>query len=422
MRDILQEIFSTLSQNKLRTTLTGLSVSWGIFILIILLGAGNGLKNGVMHNFQSRAVNSVRLWSGRTSIPYKGLQSGRNLQFANKELDVVRNEVAESRHVTAQASRNMTITYGGEYGSYSIRGVMPDYLHIEKLEIAPNDGRFINNLDIKNENKIIVIDEKVEEVLFKEQSAIGKYVKVGELMYKVVGVNSKKLDWGGARAYIPFSTYQMIYNPNQKFNQIAFTVEGLETKEQNETFNERLRGEMGSSMNFDAEDMQALYLNNSQESYIETQKIFGAITLFVAIIGIFTLIAGIVGVSNIMLVSVKERTREIGIRKALGAPPMSILKLIVLESIIITAIFGYIGMLAGIGVTELANFVMEQSAAAAAQVPSDTPQMSIFRDPTVNLAYVLISTLILIAAGVVAGYLPAYKAVRVRPIEAMRKD
>lgn len=422
MRDILQEIFSTLSQNKLRTTLTGLSVSWGIFILIILLGAGNGLKNGVMHNFQSRAVNSVRLWSGRTSIPYKGLQSGRNLQFANKELDVVRNEVVESRHVTAQASRNMTITYGGEYGSYSIRGVMPDYLHIEKLEIAPNDGRFINNLDIKNENKIIVIDEKVEEVLFKEQSAIGKYVKVGELMYKVVGVNSKKLDWGGARAYIPFSTYQMIYNPNQKFNQIAFTVEGLETKEQNETFNERLRGEMGSSMNFDAEDMQALYLNNSQESYIETQKIFGAITLFVAIIGIFTLIAGIVGVSNIMLVSVKERTREIGIRKALGAPPMSILKLIVLESIIITAIFGYIGMLAGIGVTELANFVMEQSAAAAAQVPSDTPQMSIFRDPTVNLAYVLISTLILIAAGVVAGYLPAYKAVRVRPIEAMRKD
>ncbi len=422
MRDILQEIFSTLSQNKLRTTLTGLSVSWGIFILIILLGAGNGLKNGVMHNFQSRAVNSVRLWSGRTSIPYKGLQSGRNLQFANKELDVVRNEVAESRHITAQASSNMTITYGSEYGSYSIRGVMPDYLHIEKLEIAANDGRFINNLDIKNENKIIVIDKKIEEVLFKEQSAIGKYVKVGELMYKVVGVNSKKLDWGGARAYIPFSTYQMIYNPNQKFNQISFTVEGLETKEQNEAFNERLRGEMGSSMNFDAEDMQALYLNNSQESYIETQKIFGAITLFVAIIGIFTLIAGIVGVSNIMLVSVKERTREIGIRKALGAPPMSILKLIVLESIIITAIFGYIGMLAGIGVTELANFVMEQSAAAAAQVPSDTPQMSIFRDPTVNLAYVLISTLILIVAGVVAGYLPAYKAVRVRPIEAMRKD
>ena len=197
MRDILQEIFSTLNQNKLRTTLTGLSVSWGIFILIILLGAGNGLKNGVMHNFQSRAVNSVTLWSGRTSMPHKGLKSGRNLQFAEKELDVVENEVAESRYITPQGNSNLTITYGAEYGSYPLRGVMPDYLHIEKLEIAPNDGRFINNLDIKNENKIIVIDQKIEETLFKGKSAIGNYVKVGALMFKVVGVNSKKQGWGG---------------------------------------------------------------------------------------------------------------------------------------------------------------------------------------------------------------------------------
>ena len=422
MRDILQEIFSTLNQNKLRTTLTGLSVSWGIFILIILLGAGNGLKNGVMHNFQSRAVNSVSLWSGRTSIPHKGLKSGRNLQFDNKELDVVKNQVKESRYITPRGNKTINISYLTEYGSYTIRGVMPDYQLIEKLEIAPDDGRFINQLDMKNENKVIVLDRKIEEVLFKAKSGIGNYVKVGELMFKVVGINSKKLDWGGARAYVPFSTYQMIYNPSKKFSEITFTVEGLETKEQNEAFNERLREDMGRSLNFAAEDKQALYVNNSQQDYIETQKIFGGITIFVSIIGIFTLIAGIVGVSNIMLVSVKERTREIGIRKAIGAPPMSILKLIVLESIIITAIFGYIGMLAGIGVTELANFVMEQSAAAAAQVPSDSPQMSVFRDPTVNLSYVLISTLILIAAGVVAGYLPAYKAVRVKPIEAMRKD
>lgn len=422
MRDQLQEIFSTLNQNKLRTTLTGLSVSWGIFILIILLGAGNGLKNGVMHNFQSRAINSVTLRSGRTSMPHKGLKSGRNLQFAEKELDLVKNEIAESRLITPRTNNNQTITYNNEFGSYQIRGVMPDYLHIEKLIIKPKDGRFINNLDINNENKIIVIDRKIEETLFKGKSALGKYVKVGQLMYKVVGVNSKKLGWGGPIAYIPFSTFQSIYNPSKKFNNITFTVEGLETKAANEVFNENLRKDVARSMNFDAKDKQALYVNNSQENYIETQKIFGAITLFVGIIGIFTLIAGIVGVSNIMLVSVKERTREIGIRKAIGAPPMSILKSIVLESIIITAIFGYIGMLAGIGVTELANYMIEQSTAAAAQVASDTPQMSIFRDPTVNLGYVLISTLILIVSGVVAGYLPAYKAVRVKPIEAMRKD
>lgn len=420
MRDQLQEIFSTLNHNKLRTTLTGLSVSWGIFILIILLGAGNGLKNGVMENFQERAVNRVSIRTGKTSIPFQGLTSGRNLNFANKELDVIKTEVAESRLITPQSNNNQTISYGNEFGSYQVRGVMPDYAAIEKLVLRPEDGRFINRLDINNENKIIVIDKKIEETLFKGKSALGEYVKVGELMYKVVGINTKKEGWGGPISYIPFSTFQLIYNPGQKFNRITFTVEGLETKAENEAFNESLRKDVATSMSFDANDKQALYVNNSQEDYIETQKIFGGITLFVAIIGIFTLIAGIVGVSNIMLVSVKERTREIGIRKAIGASPMSILKTIVLESIIITAIFGYIGMLAGIGVTEFANFMMEQ--AAAAQVAGEGPQMSIFKNPTVNLGYVMIATLILIVSGVVAGYMPAYKAVKVKPIEAMRKD
>ena len=420
MRDQLQEIFLTLKQNKLRTTLTGLSVSWGIFILIILLGAGNGLKNGVTENFQDRAVNRVTLRSGTTSMPFMGLKKGRNLQFAEKELEIVKNDVAESRLITPQSSNNQTITYDNEFGSYQVKGVMPDFMAIEKIIIRPEDGRFLNQLDIKSENKIIVIDKKIEETLFKGKSALGEYVKVGSLMFKVVGINSKKQGWGSPSTFIPFSTFQMIYNPSQKFNNITFTVEGLNTKAENETFNEAIRKEVGQSMSFSAEDKQALYLNNSQEDYIQTQKIFGGITMFVAIIGIFTLIAGIVGVSNIMLVSVKERTREIGIRKAIGASPISILKTIVLESIIITALFGYIGMMAGIGVTEIANFLMEQ--AAANQVPTEGPQMSIFKDPTVNLGYVLIATAILIIAGVVAGYLPAYKAVKVRPIEAMRKD
>ena len=420
MRDQFQEIFSTLKQNKLRTTLTGLSVSWGIFILIVLLGAGNGLRNGVMENFQERAVNRVALSSGRTSLPFKGLKSGRNLQFADKELKLIHNEVDESRLITPQSNRSQTISNSNEFGSYQVRGVMPDYLGIEKLIIRPNDGRFINQLDIKNENKIIVLDKKIEETLFKGKSAIGNYVKVGQLMFMVVGINTKKQQWGDPTAYIPFSTYQLIYNPSKKFNNITFTVEGLNTKAENETFNENLRKEIAQSMSFSSDDTQAVYVNNSQEDYIQTQKIFGGINLFVGIIGIFTLIAGIVGVSNIMLVSVKERTREIGIRKAIAASPKSILKTIVLESILITAIFGYIGMMAGIGLTEVANFVMEQS--AAQQVTGDGPQMSIFKDPTVNIGIVLISTAILIIAGVVAGYMPAYKAVKVKPIEAMRKD
>jgi ABC-type antimicrobial peptide transport system permease subunit len=200
-------------------------------------------------------------------------------------------------------------------------------------------------------------------VLFKKESALGKYVKVGDIMFKVVGVNSKKERWGNGNAYIPFTTAQLIYNPDRKFHSIAMTVNGLETTEANEAFSEKLKTNMAKSLNYDPNDTQALHLRNAQRDYVETMKIFGGITIFVSIIGIFTLIAGIVGVSNIMLVSVKERTREIGIRKAIGAPPASILRSIIIESILITAIFGYIGMMFGIGLTEFINFVMEQAAA-----------------------------------------------------------
>ncbi len=418
MIDILQEIFQTLRKNKLRTTLTGLSVSWGIFILIVLLGAGNGLKNGVSSNFSDRATNSVSIWSGTTSMPHKGLKSGRNLRFTENELEAIEGQLSESRLVTARISRNQNITYGSEYGSYQIRGVMPAYSQIENLIIKPNDGRFINQLDLKENNKVVVLDKKIADVLFKNGSAINKNVKIGELIFKVVGVNSKKAQWGSPIAYIPFSTAQIIYNPSKKFDQITFTIEGLETKEDNDIFDNKLRTLMGGLLSFNPDDRQAIWVNNSQADYIETQKIFGGITIFVAIIGLLTLIAGIVGVSNIMLVSVKERTKEIGIRKAIGAQPSSILKSIILESLIITAIFGYIGMIMGIGLTEAINFVMEQSANGS----GDEIQMTVFKNPTVNISYALFATGVLIVSGIVAGYMPARKAVKVKPIEAMNSN
>jgi len=420
MIDQFQEIYDTLKKNKLRTALTGLSVSWGIFILIVLLGAGNGLKNGVMQNFSSRAINRINLWSGTTSIPHNGLKSERRLQFTESEVDLIRKEVEESRLITARTNTTQTISYGAEYGSYEVRGVMPNYFNIEKLIIPPDKGRFINQLDMRENNKVIVLDQKISEVLFKNESPLGKEVKVGQIMFKVVGINTKKEQWGGSNAYIPFSTAQIIFNPSRKFRQITFTVDGLVTKEENDRFNESLRTLMGNRLNFDPADQQALWINNTQSEYVETMKIFGGITLFVTIIGILTLIAGIVGVSNIMLVSVKERTREIGIRKAIGATPMAILKTIILESIFITTLFGYIGMMMGIGLTELVNFFMVQ--AANGQPVTDEPQMSIFTNPTVDIGYALFATVILIIAGVVAGYLPARKAVRVQPIEAMRQE
>ena len=420
MIDLLQEIFTTLKKNKMRTTLTGLSVSWGIFILIILLGAGNGLKNGVMDNFSSRAVNRINLWSGTTAMTYKGLKSERRLQFTNNELDLIREEVEQSRLITARTNTSQTIYSGSEYGSYQIRGVMPNYSNIEKLDISQEAGRFINQLDMNERNKVIVIDKKIADLLFKNESPLGKNVKVGQIMFKVIGVNSKREDWGGPNAYIPFTTSQAIFNPGQKFNQITFTVDDLITKEANDKFNESLREIMGRRMNFDPEDRQAIWLNNNQADYIETMNIFNGITLLVTIIGILTLIAGIVGVSNIMLVSVKERTREIGIRKALGAAPTSILKTIIFESIIITTIFGYIGLIMGIGLTEIINFIMEQS--ANAQAVSDEPQMSVFQNPTVEVGYAVFATIVLIISGVIAGYIPARKAVKIQPIEAMRQE
>lgn len=421
MNDHLQEILQTLRKNKLRTTLTGLSVSWGIFILIVLIGAGNGLKNGVTSNFSGRAVNRVSLWSGTTSMPHNGLKSGRNIQFSEKEVGRIKTEMKESRLIAPRIENMQTISFGAEYGSYTVRGVTPDYMEIEKLVLRPEDGRFINNLDLREQNKVIVLDNRVAQTLFKGKPALGNYVKVGNLMFKVVGVNTKKQSENASAVYIPFTTAQTIFNPSKKFNGIIFTVEGLETTEANTNFNDALRSLLGRSLNFNPQDKQALWVNNMQSDYIETQKVFGGITIFVSIIGILTLIAGIVGVSNIMLVSVKERTREIGIRKAIGAPPSSILKTIILESLIITAIFGYIGMILGIGLTELINFVMEQSANGV-QGSGSEMEMSVFKNPTVNIGYAVFATVVLIIAGVVAGYLPARKAVKIKPIEAMRQE
>jgi putative ABC transport system permease protein len=415
--NLLQEIFASLSHNKLRTILTGLSVSWGIFILIVLLGAGNGLINGVTSNFNERATNTVQIWSGTSSLPFRGLKSGRSLNFSEKQIVDIDENVEETEGETGVIDKNLTISYKQEFGNFNIKGVEPSYNDIFKLKFEPGNGRFINELDLKSTKKVVVLDKKIAEELFKKEPALGKYVKIGDVMYSVIGINSKKERFGDGAAYIPFTTAQLIYNPNRKFQNIAMQVNGLETEQENNDFNEKLKKSVAQSLRFDPNDTQALHLRNSQRNYVETMKIFGGITIFVSIIGIFTLIAGIVGVSNIMLVSVKERTREIGIRKAIGAPPSTILASIIVESILITTIFGYIGIVLGVGLTETVNFIMEQS---AAQNPSDTG-MSVFRDPTVQLSYVFISTLILIIAGIIAGYMPAHKAVKIKPIEAMRE-
>jgi putative ABC transport system permease protein len=409
----LQEIFASLKHNKLRTTLTGLAVAWGIFIFIVLLGAGNGLRNGVMSNFGSRANNSAIVWTGTTSRPYDGMKSGRRLYLTDKEMDIIK-KMPETTEITGVIWNDLTITYKNEYGSYSIVGIQPTYKSIENIKIAEG-GRFINDLDEMQQKKVVVLDKRICDALFKNENGIGKYVKIGSIMFRVVGINTQQSNWGSGNAYIPFSTAQVIYNPDKKLYQTEFILQGLETLEDNEKFTDRINRALAKSLRADPEDPSAFWIWNRQQQYIQTQKVFGAINLFVGIIGIFTLIAGIVGISNIMLVSVKERTREFGIRKAVGAPPASILWSVVLEAVIITAIFGYIGLICGVGLTEGANWLMSQSAGA-------DNGMTVFKNPTIGLNYAFAATALMIVAGVIAGYIPARKAVRIKPIEAMREQ
>lgn len=415
--DSLREIFATIKRNKLRTALTGFAVAWGIFMLIILLASGNGLKNGVTSNFSNRAQNSVTLWPGWSSMPYQGMPSNRNIKFDHKDYDLIRNKIPEVEYVSARVSQSATISYGDEYGAWRLEGVSQDAAHINNIKVGAGDGRFINKLDVDNRRKVIVISPEMRRLLFKEESPYGKYVIANGIAYQVVGVyDDTDMPSNNPPAYIPFTTAQMLYNKGWGFRQIDFTVKGLTKLDENKAFIERVRKQIAQLHKFDPADRSALYIRNTAEDVAQTNQIFNGINFFIWIIGIASLMAGIVGVGNIMLITVKERTREIGIRKAIGATPASVLRLIILESIMITTAAGYIGMLFGILLTEAISTAMTGGGGASQDGPS------VFKDPTVDLGTVLFATLILVIAGVIAGLIPALKATRVRPIEAMRAE
>lgn len=309
---------------------------------------------------------------------------------------------------------NPVISYGKEYGNNTVRGVEPDFAEIDNVVVEAGNGRFINEVDMQQARKVIVIHKKTAKGLFREEAALGKYLVVDGVAYQVIGIYEGEDRDQLPDVYVPLSTAQRIYNPAEGYRNINFMVEGLSTTEENEAFDTELRAKLGQKHTFDIQDRQAVWVWNKLKNYMQTMGIFKGINLFVWIIGIGTLIAGIVGISNIMLITVKERTKEFGIRKALGATPFSILKLIILEALLITGFFGYIGMVAGVGLTELVNNVMADA--------GSTEEMSIFRNPTVDLPIVISATVVLIVAGILAGYFPARKAVHIKPIEALRYE
>ncbi|MDD2538591.1 MAG: ABC transporter permease [Bacteroidales bacterium] len=418
MFDDFQEIFSTLRKNKLRTFLTGFSMAWGIFMLIVLLGAGNGIRNGILFNFADMATNFVKLWPGRTAQPYEGLQAGRRVKLDSTERPFLEEQFNQVYNVSPLISRRGPNFYhGDDYAPGVLQGVLPGYQNVEAVEIRAGNGRFINEADIQQARKVIVLHSRTAGLLFKDKNPLGAYINYDKVMYKVVGVYHDSNMSQNPNSCIPLTTAQLIYNPENGYSQVAMLLDGLETKAQNESFETDIRAALGRKHRFDKEDRSAVYLYNVAREFLQFKGIFNGITLFVWIIGLGTLIAGVVGISNIMLITVKERTKEFGIRKAIGATPGTILRLVMTECLMITAFFGYIGMLAGIGVTELLNHFM-----GPAQAPTSQEDLVLFTNPTVEPYIILTATLVLIIAGLLAGYLPARRAVQVKPIEALRYE
>jgi putative ABC transport system permease protein len=406
--DKWQEIFASISKNKLRTFLTGFSVAWGILMLIVLLGAGNGLGNGVKFQFSHDAVNSVWFNNGRTSLAYNGIQPGRDIKLTNQDYEAIGNTVKTIEHLSPrlQLLEVNQYNYKNKFGSFSTKGCNYDMVFAEKIKVTK--GRFVNDLDIKDCRKVCAIGVQVVDELFKTENPINKLININGIPFKVIGVFK---DAGGPddnrRGYIPISTSQRVFGNENKLDQIIFTLPESDI-EKSDLVKDEVYKLLAQKHHFDPNDQKAVFVWNNVTEFKRIMGLIEGIQVFVWIIGIGTLIAGIVGVSNIMMIVVKERTKEIGIRKALGATPFSIISLIIQESIFITSLSGYIGMLLGIGILELAQKYI--------------PDSDFFRKPDVEFSVILQALLALVLAGLLAGFFPARKAAKIQPIEALRAE
>ena len=408
------EIFSVISKNKLRTFLTGFSISWGIFMFCILLASGNGLKNGVTSNFSGQTMNSIELWGRRTSIPYKGFPDQRNIKLDQNDLDLIKNQIPEMEYISGIIYNNTTVNYNTFNTNCQFMGIGPDYSKITGMTITGNGGRFISEADMKDTRKVAVINARLQKVLFQDADPIGKQFMAGGIGYTVIGVYETDNERDDAAAYIPFSTAQLLYNQGWGIGNIAFTAKGLNTLEKNDAFQKRLKEKLAELHVFDPKDELAIGIWAAVEAYLRTVGIFNGISAFIWVIGLGTLIAGVISISNIMLITVRERTREFGIRKALGAKPSSILGSILMESALITSVFGYFGMFFGVGLGELVNSVLKNA--------GESQMSHVFKNPTVDVGVAVGAMCILIVSGIIAGYYPALKAVRISAVEAMREN
>ncbi len=407
-RDKWQEILGTIRKNKLRTFLTAFSVAWGIFVLIILLGCGKALRNSAEDSFMRDAVNSINIQSGQTTIAYGGFKPGRQIQLTNEDYGLIHSKVPDMQYTSAvYDGRNWQriVNYKNQRGAFLVRSCLPEHQMLENCPVT--SGRFINKMDLDECRKVCVIGPPVKDILFPKEDALNKFVDIDGIPFKVVGVFKDPADRDNTRLYIPLSTAQKAWNGKNYVNHIWTSILPG-SKYNGDELVEKTRALLASKYHFSPDDLNAVRIENWSKEYENVMGVLGGIEMFTWIIGIFTLIAGVVGVSNIMMIIVKERTKEIGIRKAIGATPSSIVMLIVQEAIFITGIAGYIGLMLGVGVLELLNVFGVEG--------------EFFHRPEVDLSVAVSATLLIVIAGALAGLFPALKAAKVEPIEALRTE
>lgn len=419
MRELIKEIWSTSKRNKLRTSLTGFAVAWGIFMLIFLLGAGNGLINAQLQQSTRFLANSMRVFPGETSKAYKGLKEGRSITLNDK--DILISNKTYGQYVDDVGGRleqyNVNINYGDNYvASQSLVGVAPTHPKIDKTELIA--GRFINEIDMKDQRKNVVLSRSQAKELSKDyRSLVGKNVKISNLNFQVVGIYKDDESRNNTDAFIAYSTIKTIYAKGDDAGSLEFTIKNLKTQEDNEQFEKNYRASINNNHQAAPDDDRTIWLWNRYMDNIQMNQGIAIMQTALWIVGLFTLLSGIVGVSNIMLITVKERTREFGVRKAIGAKPWSILKLIITESIIITSFFGYIGMVCGVAANEIMDATIGHTT-----VDTELFKAAMFVNPTVGIGTCIGATITIVIAGTIAGLIPAIKAARIRPIEALRAE
>ena len=420
IRDLLHEIHSTLRQNKLRTALTGFAVSWGIFLLIALLGAGNGLMNSFSGNMEDFISQSISVEGWRTSKPYNGYKEGRRIQLDQRDLDYTKGrdweDVIDNVSTTTSSTSTPLVLSGNTVDGW-FTGAMPE--HQDQFKIRMAAGRFLNQDDMRERRKVIVVSSSQAKELVSGDAAnlLGKWINAGSIAFKVIGIyHTDERDFRRS-CYIPYSTYKAIYDNSDKIESITFSVNGPVTLEDHTVFEEEYSSAIKRIHDIAPDDKRGIWIQNGYTDNLEMNKASRILNIALWILGILTLISGIVGVSNIMLITVKERTHEFGIRKAIGAKPGNILTLIISESITITAIFGYAGMLLGM----IACQVMDKTVGQQA-VDIGVEKIQMLVNPSVGLDTALEATLLLIVAGTIAGIIPAWKAAKVKPIEALMAE